>query len=313
MTVSQTKKQMEQLDIMKSLIVLLLISLLTVGAAHSAEQVIFYHTDPVGTPLAMTDASGNVVWQADYRPFGEEQSVTGSSANDRRFVGKEKDDETGLAYFGARYEDAKTGRFVSVDPVGAVDSKAGKINEEMLVNPQRINYYTYGLNNPYRFMDPDGRDIAVVIGFPQGANRFGHVAAGATDYGAYSAGTKEPLGSSFTGYLVNQSMYRDSVVYVLPASKEQDSAFVKAFINAKKQGQSASINNCADITGVALKAAGLVGPNAMLKFPNMLNGYMKLRANQGMVSSIVEINQGNKQWGELNQHFKQFNPKTSGE
>ena len=163
MTVSQTKKQMEQLDIMKSLIVLLLISLLTVGAAHSAEQVIFYHTDPVGTPLAMTDASGNVVWQADYRPFGEEQSVTGSSANDRRFVGKEKDEETGLSYFGARYEDAKTGRFASVDPVGAVDDKSGKVNEKLLLEPQRLNVYAYGLNNPYRFVDEDGKWAQYVI------------------------------------------------------------------------------------------------------------------------------------------------------
>jgi RHS repeat-associated protein len=119
--------------------------------------VIFYHTDPVGTPLAMTDTSGNVVWQADYRPFGEEQSVTGSSANDRRFVGKEKDDETGLSYFDARYNDAKTGRFVSVDPVGAVDKYTGSTNYKLLLNPQRMNSYGYGLNNPYRNIDNDGR------------------------------------------------------------------------------------------------------------------------------------------------------------
>jgi len=51
----------------------------------------FYHVDAAGTPLAMTDAGGSVVWRADYKPFGEEQLITGSMENDLRFVGKEKD------------------------------------------------------------------------------------------------------------------------------------------------------------------------------------------------------------------------------
>ena len=126
-------------------------------SAKAAEQVFFYHTDPAGTPLAMTNSSGAVVWKADYKPFGEESSITGAGVNDRRFVGKEKDEETGLSYFGARYEDAKTGRFIAVDPVGAVDPHSSKTNEELLANPQRLNSYAYGLNNPYRFVDEDGR------------------------------------------------------------------------------------------------------------------------------------------------------------
>ena len=119
----------------------------------------FYHTDPTGTPLAMTDVSGNVVWRADYKPFGEEQLITGTKENDRRFIGKEKDEETGLLYFGARYMESMIGRFVSPDPVGAVDSARGKINGNNLLNPQRLNYYAYGLNNPYRYVDPDGNEV----------------------------------------------------------------------------------------------------------------------------------------------------------
>jgi RHS repeat-associated protein len=115
----------------------------------AAQKVYFYHTDAAGTPVAMTDASGTVVWRADYKPFGEEQSITGTVANNEKFVGKEKDLETGLYYFGARYMDAKTGRFVSVDPAG--------ITEKDLLNPQRLNRYNYSLNNPYRYIDPDGR------------------------------------------------------------------------------------------------------------------------------------------------------------
>jgi len=122
-----------------------------------AEQVFYYHTDPAGTPLAMTDSSGNVVWRADYKPFGEEQSVISSVPNDKRFIGKEKDEETGFSYFGARYENAKIGRFIAPDPERVVDPKTSKTNEDMLLNPQRLNTYAYALNNPYRLVDPDGK------------------------------------------------------------------------------------------------------------------------------------------------------------
>jgi len=141
----------------KVLPILLLLMICFAGTAFASEQVFFYHTDPAGTPLAMTNANGTVVWQADYKPFGEENSTSGPAANDRRFVGKEKDEETGLSYFGARYEDAKIGRFIAPDPVRAVDPHSSKTNEQLLLNPQRLNNYAYALNNPYAFVDQDGK------------------------------------------------------------------------------------------------------------------------------------------------------------
>jgi RHS repeat-associated protein len=125
----------------------------------------FYHTDPAGTPAAMTDPAGSAVWRADYLPFGEENLTSGTLENDFRFVGKENDKETGLYYFGARYMEAMIGRFVSPDPVGAVDSRAGKPNDKTLRNPQRINLYAYGLNNPYRYIDPDGNTVWDIADF----------------------------------------------------------------------------------------------------------------------------------------------------
>lgn len=136
---------------------LIAIFLFTTTIAFAAERVYYYHVDPAGTPLAMSDSSGNIVWEADYKPFGEEYDVTGFPENNRMFVGKEKDKETGLHYFGARYMEAKIGRFISPDPAGPVVPMTGKINEIVLLNPQRLNQYAYGLNNPYRYVDPDGR------------------------------------------------------------------------------------------------------------------------------------------------------------
>jgi RHS repeat-associated protein len=77
--------------------------------------------------------------------------------NNEKFVGKEKDKETGLYYFGARYMKDGTGRFISPDPIGPVDPKTNKANYAMLANPQKLNRYAYSLNNPYKFSDSNGK------------------------------------------------------------------------------------------------------------------------------------------------------------
>lgn len=115
----------------------------------SALGLSYYHIDALGSVRAVTTASGGVVRQHDYRPFGEEElPETGSDT--RRFTGKERDAETGLDYFSARYYGSRSGRFTTVDPL--MNTNAA------LTDPQRWNRYGYAKNNPFRFMDPDGRD-----------------------------------------------------------------------------------------------------------------------------------------------------------
>jgi RHS repeat-associated protein len=110
--------------------------------------------------------SGYLALKKDfYKPFGEEQSVTSYPENDMKFVGKEKDAETGLYYFGARYMRPEIGRFISPDPMWPVDPRTSKTNYKMLDNPQKLNRYTYGLNNPYRYVDPDGEAAIEVKNF----------------------------------------------------------------------------------------------------------------------------------------------------
>lgn len=65
-----------------------------------------------------------------------------------RYTGKERDAESGLDYFGARYMSSNMGRFMSPDPV--------IITPERLANPQELNLYAYVANNPLRFIDPTG-------------------------------------------------------------------------------------------------------------------------------------------------------------
>src|SRR5882724_378481 len=66
---------------------------------------------------------------------------------------KERDNETGLDYFGARYYGNAQGRFTSYDPVFVTALR--------LIDPQRLNLYSYARNNPLKFVDPDGNDIVI--------------------------------------------------------------------------------------------------------------------------------------------------------
>jgi RHS repeat-associated protein len=116
----------------------------------------------LGTPRLITDGSGSVKARHDYLPFGEEIGLTGGRTNQQRYVvddikqkftQKERDNETGLDYFGARYYSSVQGRFTSADPI--------VIHLGRMLEPYRLNLYSYSRNNPLRFIDPNGLDDIV--------------------------------------------------------------------------------------------------------------------------------------------------------
>lgn len=114
----------------------------------AAERITYYHTDALGSPVAATDEQGNVVWQESYEPYGERiKKQPSSTTNSRWYTGHPLDAETGLNYAGARYYDPVIGRFMGIDPKGFSQG-----------NPHSFNRYNYGNNNPYRYIDPDGRE-----------------------------------------------------------------------------------------------------------------------------------------------------------
>jgi RHS repeat-associated protein len=123
----------------------------------SAQQVRYYHLDALGSTRVLTDAGGTVVERHDYLAFGEECTSGTCAFNPglgagapRKFTGKERDVETGLDYFGARYLAAPLARFTSHDPV----MNGARSRTE----PLGWNRYAYALNNPLRNLDPDGKE-----------------------------------------------------------------------------------------------------------------------------------------------------------
>jgi len=119
--------------------------------------------DHLGSTRAVVDAtSGKIVELHDYLPFGEEipagmngrAALWGSGFPNQKFTGKERDSETGLDYFGARYFSGPQGRFTSPDP--SMDGN------RIVGNPQRWDRYNYVINNPLLRIDPDGAaDVTV--------------------------------------------------------------------------------------------------------------------------------------------------------
>ncbi len=110
----------------------------------------FYHPDHLGSTGFATDATGEVYQHLEYFPFGETwvDEVSDDTRVPYRFTGQELDEETKLYYFGARYLDPRTSAWESADPANRLDAK---------LSPIGLNLYQYGLQNPVRVTDPNGR------------------------------------------------------------------------------------------------------------------------------------------------------------
>ena len=136
-------------------------------------SITYYHNDVLGSPIAATDTTGTLKWREDYRPYGDRNFNDANAATETRwFAGKAQDADSRLSYFGARYYDPMLGRFMGMDSVGVSDT-----------NIHSHNRYAYANNNPYKFVDPDGREatLALCAGGPVACG-VGVALAGATAY-----------------------------------------------------------------------------------------------------------------------------------
>ncbi len=109
----------------------------------------YYQNDHLGTPQKLIEKSGAIVWSAKAYAFGETEVAQISTIdNPLRFPGQYFDLETGLHYNHFRYYDPRIGRYLTSDPIGLQGG---------------INTYTYAVNNPLVFIDPDGESIKTIL------------------------------------------------------------------------------------------------------------------------------------------------------
>lgn len=123
-------------------------------ATPSQTTKAFYLTGHLGSTRVVTDGSGVEQARYAYYPYGEiyrpsplrgEEWVEGKSSY--LYTGKERDTETNLYYYGARYYDPQLGRFLSIDPLNIVT----------------FDSYTYAQNNPIDYIDVDGNYAAAAV------------------------------------------------------------------------------------------------------------------------------------------------------
>ena len=126
-------------------------------AVIDASGVYYIHTDHLGTPRAVSDGNGRLVWRWVSTPFGQgapDEDPDGDGVGftlNLRFPGQYFDAETGLHYNYFRYYDPATGRYITADPIGLQGG---------------LNTYFYVNANALRGTDPRG--LLPVMPWPTG-------------------------------------------------------------------------------------------------------------------------------------------------
>ncbi|TDX53272.1 RHS repeat-associated core domain-containing protein [Orenia marismortui] len=121
------------------------------GIVGASTEITYFHQDNLGSTRLMTNASGKVVMDQDYLPFGGDLAkpnqieIQNDSGESYKYTGQKQVVSIGLYYYGARYYDPEIGRFTRED------SYRGELGD-----PQSQHLYVYVTNNALKYTDPTG-------------------------------------------------------------------------------------------------------------------------------------------------------------
>ena len=144
---------------------------------HRVSGIYYYHPDHLGSATWITNSARVPVEFIHYMPFGELwYNQQASAYNERfKFTGKERDEETGYDYFGARYYSSALPMWLSVDPLSD--------------DYPNITPYAYCSWNPIKYVDPNGREWK---------DRDGNIIKDHSNIKAYIFYNKEEFGTQTT-------------------------------------------------------------------------------------------------------------------
>ena len=157
------------------------------------DELYGYNFDAIGSTIAMTDDSGQIVNAYAYTPFGRITNKQETISQPFTFVGQHgvMTEPNGLYYMRARYYDPQTGRFISQDPLG--------------FDGGDVNLYIYAANNPVLLIDPNGEFNWVGAGIGLFSGAISGFAAGAKA-GNIKAGILGGLAGAAAGTVVGLAL-----------------------------------------------------------------------------------------------------------
>ena len=133
------------------------------GAATGTAQTSYVHADHLGSTNVVTNASDTVVQTLDYYPYGSPRIKSGTDVSQREYIKQMYDESTSLSYLNVRYYSGSGGQFMSEDPVHwavgnpeQIRRLTGQDMQVYLSDPQQLNSYSYGRDNPINRSDPWG-------------------------------------------------------------------------------------------------------------------------------------------------------------
>ncbi len=256
-------------------------------------------SDHLGTPRMVVDQTGSLanLKRHDYLPFGEElfapaggrSAPKGYASGDgvrQQFTSKERDVETGLDYFSARYFASAQGRFTSPDPLNIIqlrqsapsDAKTQSAFMQFIGDPRRWNRFAYAVNSPLVFTDKTGLDIMIIENGRTSGNPAGHTAIAITGRGVFSMGNGEKtdprrdsknniLNGGVKDYIDREGPRRNTTLIIVKTTPEQDAAIEKSLVEQARDkpklesGIKITIaDNCSVRVNEALDAAGFSTP-----------------------------------------------------
>jgi RHS repeat-associated protein len=177
----------------------------TVNGANSGSSTTRYiHPDHLGSTNVVSDENGSVVQDVEYYPYGETRlnQPTYPTNEQRQYIAQFMDGNS-LVYLNARYYDSSRGQFMSEDPVflavgnGAQVQNLTQQSQYLLyADPQKLNAYAYGRDNPVMLKDPSGDGPELILAILGIVGVYGWIANSVDVYNAYNADVAHPSGTS---------------------------------------------------------------------------------------------------------------------